>query len=248
MPDPNPNPDPTPDPVPDPAAKPAAESDPSPSKPVRPEGLADDYWDAEKGVVLDKLLADHKTLAEAKAEADKRAAEVPEDITAYKAELPEDFKLPEGMKFEPLPEGDPVLTAAREYAKSAGLTPKEFKGLVALQMQSAMAEEKALQEASAAERKKLGDKGQARIDAVTTFLQTRLGNDHANALVPMIFTAKQLEAYEGLIEVAKGGAPKFNQRRDGEGEPEMSDEEWNAMSQTDKIAWSRAHQKTATKR
>lgn len=229
------------------AAAAAGASDQSQSKPARPEGLGDSYWNDETGVDFGKLLGEHQSLTEFKAETEKRLGAVPENLADYKPELPKDFKLPEGMKFEAMPEDAPVLKAAREWAKAAGLSPEQFKGLVGLQTQLAIADAQELQAAADMEKAKLGEKGPGRLDHVVTFLQTKLGNEAANEIIPMIFTAKQLAAYERLIDLAKGGSPKFNGNgRDLEGGPEeISDEEYDRMSPTAKIDYAR--ERTAAK-
>lgn len=239
MPDPAPNPNPAPDPA-------ASASDPpdggssNQNTLVRPENLADDYWDGEKGVVLDKLLGDFNGLKTFKAEADSRAARVPEKPEDYEVALPEGFKLPDGFKFEVDPK-DPVLAPAREFAKKVGLTPEEFKEMTGLQAQQKIAEHEALRARAAKELEALGTKGPQRVQALTSWLQATFGNEDARELMPMLFTSKQVQVFEKWMDMAKGnGAPKFNgSGRDASAKQEISDEDWDKLSPTARLVRNR---------
>lgn len=234
--DPNPNPSDLPDPA---GTSDAGVSDPNtPSPPARPDGLADDYW-SDKGPAFDKITADLKDLTERRAAETARQADVPEDLAGYEIALPEDFKVPDGMKFE-VNESDPLVGPAREFAKKHGLTKAGFKDLVALQLQGQQAENEATAVAVKAELAKLGTKGTQIVDALTRELQGMLGNEAANALLPMLFTAKQVRALETLAKAAKGAGLSFNASGREGGQPtDIPDEEWDAMSDSQKLAASR---------
>lgn len=249
MPDPNPNPDPKPNPTGNPPPAGGSDPSPTPGKPARPEGLGkqfDAYWSDDKGLDTAKLTSDFDALTALRAEHDSRLARVPEKLDDYEVALPEGFKLPDGFKFE-IDANSPLLTPAREFAKKHNLTKDEFKELVALQAQGMVAEDAALAAAAKAERDKLGSKGQQRISAVTQFLQAKLGNDLANALLPGLFTARQVEAYEKIMDLAKGGggAPFNGGGREPKDDQQISDEEWARMSPTQRLEYSRKHAKPA---
>lgn len=215
-------------------------------KPVRPEGLADDYWNDETGVDLPKLLTDHKSLAEAKAAQDAAAAGKPQKAEDFKAVLPDDFEAPDGVQIV-IDEKDPRLPIARELALEMGLDQAGFSKLLALDAKFKLAEDAQLKGRLTAELGHLGTRGKERVDAVTTWMGAKLGSDFANALAPMIFTAKQVQAFEKIIGLLGGNVPNFTGAKRGEeSDGEISDEEYAAMSPTARINYAR--EQTAKKK
>jgi hypothetical protein len=82
---------------------------------------------------------------------------------------------------------------------------------------------------------KLGAKGKERVAAVTQWLGAKLGGDAAKALAPMLYTAQQVQAFERLMQLNRGVVPgNAGSGRDG-GKAEMSDEEWNKLTPSQKI-------------
>lgn len=212
-----------------------------PAKPDRPDGLADDFWSEDKGVDLDKLLGSYKELSEFKTAQETAAAGRPKAAADYKLELPKDFQAPEGVKVELDPD-DPRLGPARELALKLGLSQDGFAEIIALDAQFKLAEQASLDEAVAKELGKLGTKGKARVEAVETWLNANLGKDSANAITPMLFTAAQVQAIEKLIQKAGGAVPNFdpsNRETAGEHDQEVSDEEYQAMTPSQRITYSR---------
>ena len=68
------------------------------------------------------------------------------------------------------------------------------------------------------EREKLGGRGVERIKAVTTWLDAKLGAESAASLHSMMFTAKQIEAFERLMQLNRGDVPgKPGASREGAG-------------------------------
>lgn len=226
------------------ADKPVVEG--QPEKPARPEWLGkpfDSYWSDDKGIDAAKLTTDFETLTAAQTAAAERAKAVPEKIEDYEVALPEGFELPEGMdpKSITFKADDPilkeVLPAIRQFAKDNNLTKEQFKGLVGLKTKLDLAEMGALKAAAGKQRELLGTKADARVNALTTFLQAKLGNDHANALLPMMFTAKQIEAFEKLQLLASGTGAKPNGGGREINQPEgMSNDDWDKLSPTQKIS------------
>jgi hypothetical protein len=198
------------DPAPAPAPSPAlVESDPA-KKPERPAWLGkpfDAYWSDDKGVDSEKLTADVEAAFAAKAEADERAKAVPEKLEDYKVELPEGMTLPAGMKMEIL-ENHPALPKAREFAKKHGLSKDGFKELVALQGEAEIAEYNQLKAKADEQKALLGENANARVQALVTKATAKLGPELAKAILPMMFTAKQVEAMEKLV--AEPASPSLN--------------------------------------
>ncbi len=232
------------DPAPANPANPAPVVDPNaavpPAKPSRPDGLPDAYWNDETGVAFDKLVPDFTALSDLKARQDERAAAIPEKPEDYELALPEGFELPQGMEFK-IDDKDPLAAEVRAWAKAQGLTKDEFKGVLALEAKRQIAEHTQLSELAAAERVKLGSQAGARLDALTAWAKATIGQEHADALLPMMFTSKQVEAFEKIMAAAKAAGPKLTTVREGDAPPEMTEDAWNAMSPTQKIEWGRAH-------
>lgn len=172
-------PTPTPDapPVPPSTApgSPPANALPASSPPAatKPEWLDAAHWDDKAGAIKVEDFGKHyaevtaaaKTLAE-------RTAGVPKDGD-YKAELPADFKPPEGVtiKFDDKdPIRGPILAEARALAREIGVDQPTFSKLLGLQAKLEVAQHTAAVAAETArvaeETKKLGEKAKERTDAV----------------------------------------------------------------------------------
>jgi hypothetical protein len=96
---------------------------------ARPDYIPETIWDGEKGtpkIDLAATLAERDTLRTA---ADERAAKIPASPDAYSFDLPKDFELPNGYKWEADPK-DPLVAAVKEYAVANKLTQDEVGGLV----------------------------------------------------------------------------------------------------------------------
>lgn len=215
-----------------------------PSKLERPDYIPENFWDAEKGFKSDDLNA----LVAFKAEHDANLAQVPESADKYEVKLPKDFKLPDGFK---LPEGqetiidanDPRVEAARAYAHANQFSQSQFEGLIALGAQADIAEMTKLSTAVEEQRTQLGSKSQERINAVTSWLSAKLGGELANALAPMMFTAKSVEAFEAIMRLNRGDVPGTPGAGRDAGRTEVSDEEYAKMSPVEKINYARQHSK-----
>lgn len=231
-------------PVKEPVAPPANDGVDPPAKQAKPEGFGESlasYWNDDKGADYGKLTEDMATLTAFKAERDSLAAQVPDNLDDYEVALPADFKLPDGMAFE-VKADDPILPEARALAKELGLTKDQFKGFVALEAKRQIAEGKRLSELAAAEKTKLGSKGDDRIKAVTTWAEATIGKDKAGVLMPMMFTAKQIEAFEAIMKVAKGTGVQLNGGGRETQQPNgISEDDWAKMSPTQRIEYGRSH-------
>ncbi|QHW22802.1 hypothetical protein GYN07_20970 [Rhizobium leguminosarum bv. viciae 248] len=176
-------------------------------KPVRPDYLPQSLWDPEKGFKVDYF----NDLAATKAERDTLLASVPEKPDGYKVSLPQDFKLPEGFEVPDgesiIDENDPRISAARDFAHANQLTQEQFEGMIAIGVQADIAEKSSITEALTKQREELGAKATERVNAVTTWLGAKIGGELAGALAPMLYTAKQVQAFEKLMLLNRGAVP-----------------------------------------
>jgi hypothetical protein len=212
-------------------------------KPVRPDYIPESFWDAEKGFKSDDLNA----LVALKSEQDSRAAQVPAEKDGYKVALPPEFKI-EGLEIKegesPINENDPRIAFARDYAHANGFTQPQFEGLIALGVQMDLAESQSIDAALREQAEALGAKGKERMEHITSWLGAKIGGEFAHALAPMIMTVKQVQAFERLMQLNRGAVPgNPGAGRDSMSKSEPSDEEWEKMSDTQKINYARQHSK-----
>lgn len=169
----------------------------------KPEGFPDDFWDAEKKApAVDKLFNSYqqeKRRAEGlrvKLSKGEYEGKAPEDIKEYVLELDDSLKAI-------VPEGDPLMQAAKEAAKAAGL-PKDAFSKFMTPVISKLAEFKAqaetplsddeIAEIRKAEISKLGPTGDRIVSAVGSFIAQMeangtLSKDEAAAARAMATTA-----------------------------------------------------------
>lgn len=237
-----PNPEPTqPDPAPTPASPaPSPPAPPSPPSPEpapaaaasKPDGLSDDFWDAAKGEVkfgdISQRLND---LTAFKAEHDSRSAQIPEKPEDYSLELPQDFEMPDGVEFS-LDADSPLATEARAMAHELKLTGGEFGKLLQLYAKDKIHEHQQMQGLADKETEKLGPKAKERVDAVTAWLEARIGGDASKTLYSQMYTASQIEAWEKLMgQFRSAGMPGAGGSGSETGGPaDLSEEERQNMS------------------
>jgi hypothetical protein len=183
-----------------------------------PEGLDAKFWDAQTGLKSGDLIKAYGELATKDTE---RAASIPENLEDYKAELPADFKLPEGAEFK-IEDNDPLLPIARAWAKENGLSQEGFKGLLALRAKLAIEDQSAQDQQFAAhleaEGKKLGENAKQRKEAVEAFLKSKLNKEKYEALrFDRTTSALAFEAIEDLISLAT--AQQVPSHQPGSGAP-----------------------------
>lgn len=226
------------------------------AKPQRPEGLADQFWDAEKGEV--RIDALHKAFTDTKAAHDKLLNEqgekggVPEKAEGYfdtDLVTDEHFRLPEGelaktkdIYPDGVPLDDPLLSGMAEVAHKAGLTKAQFLDMAGGFF---LAAEQAMPEALdvEAEVKLLGDNGKDRVDAYVSWVDrmSQKGDgeddrakpfnetDRAN-LIAFGTTASEIQTLEKVMALVAGDGNNpaiINQGSIGEGLPTY--EEWYAQ-------------------
>ncbi|WP_152413169.1 hypothetical protein [Brucella anthropi] len=206
----------------------------------RPDYLPEELWDEKAGFKADA----YNDLVAFKANRDAELAQVPESADKYEVRLPATFKLPDDVK---VPEGemvlntdDPRIQLLREVAHSQNWSQAQFEDVLAMGVNMDIGDNKRLQEAAAAEREKLGSRGADRVNAVTTFLDAKIGKEHAGALRGMMFTAKQVEAFEALQRLVRGDV-RGNPNGGRDATPtELSDEEYQKLSPTERINYARS--------
>lgn len=171
----------------------------TPAAPVRPEGLADDFWDPAAGVKTDAVLA---KLNEYQAAEAARAAEVPADVSGYKLETPEPILdlagNPIGFNAD-----DPLAKGVLGVLHKHGVGQAAASELLATYAQSVIAEATAANDALAAEVAKLGANGPARITAVKSAL-TAHAPAQADAIMAGLSTADAVVGLEALIAKLTG--------------------------------------------
>lgn len=222
-----------------PAAEPAAPAAPSgePEKPVRPEYLPESLWDEATGF----KAQDYNDLVAFKADRDAALAQVPDSADKYEAKLPATFKLPEGVKEGEytLDTDDSRISLLREVAHSKQWSQADFEQVLAMGIEMDIAQGKEMAEAAAGEREKLGSRAKDRVTAVTTFLEAKIGPELAGSLRGMLFTAKQVEAFEAIQRLVRGDVPgKPGAGRDAK-PAELSDEEYQKLTTTERINYAR---------
>jgi hypothetical protein len=244
IPAPTPAPAPAP-PVDTPPANPAgnppppANPDAPPAKAERPEWLPETLWDGEKGF----KQQDFDDLVAFKAERVSAEASRPETADAYEVKLPETFKLPEHVKLEEgqqiIDADDPRVSELRKIAHEKGWSQQDFQDVLALGVNMDIAAADRGAESLKAEAAKLGSRSKERIEAVTSWVDAKVGPELGNALKGMLFTAKHIEAFEKLMSVNRGDVPGTPGAGRDTGKREISDEDWDKMSPSARINYAR---------
>lgn len=170
---------------------------------IRPEGLADEFWDPASGVKVGDLVAAYRDLTAKEAE---RTKDVPAEAAGYALELPETIKVPENFKID-LDESDPFLAEARTAAHAAGLSSEAWKGLVAAYANMQIRGQTEAAETYAAEKAKLGERADVRLKSVTDWLGANLKAEQAKALMGSLYNADQIRAMEAIIALRADATP-----------------------------------------
>lgn len=184
-----------------------------PAAPSRPEWLGENFWDTKQNAIKTDEFGKHYSETTAKAaKLDERIAAVPEKPEGYKIELklPDDVKIPEGVKFDP--SKDPRLPMLLKTAHELGLSNADVNKLVTLDAQFALANHNAEAARVAEETAKLGEKAKDRIAAATSWTKA-LGEtggftaDEVGEIRAMASTASGVTALEKLMAKVNGGIP-----------------------------------------
>jgi hypothetical protein len=173
-----------------------------------------------------------------------RRATMPATAADYNLDLPADFKMPDGQSWHwnlSDPVLGPTIGLAKEFAHSVGLDQAAFSRMMALYASTQLHEGQLIAKARAAEVAKLGANAPIRVDAVNTFLRGHLGDDKARAITSGLHTAKQIEAFETLMQrfTNQGGGSYSGAHREV-AKMTVSEEAYAKMSYSEKKAYAEA--------
>lgn len=189
-------------------AKPEPNAGAAAETPVKPEGLADDFFDAETGVKWGDLTERLKAGDEAIAREEAAKEGVPETADAYDWSLPEDLKGPDDKPVK-LDMENPMIKLVSGVAHKHGLPNAFVQDLAKDYVEGELERGKQVEETRAAEIAKLGEKAEDRIKAASQFLQETFGaegdDDLGAAMTELMISAKNIERVEAVMK--KLGAP-----------------------------------------
>lgn len=214
----------------------------APSRPTEfADARFDNYWDATGNrVKYDALAKDITDLTAFKAEQDAKRLSLPQKVEDYKLDLPKTFKAPDGIKFDGIDPNDPRLAEVRNFAVAHGLSQEGFSEILAIQAMHQIGEMQQIETARKGEIDKLGANGPARVDAVATWLNARLGSEAGGALLQRLVLASDLEAMEALVrQFSSQGTTPFNGSHRSGGNGQISDEAYEKMSPREKLDYAR---------
>lgn len=169
-----------------------------------------------------------------KAEFDVKQQDVPKTANEYKIEV-KGVEVPDGYELA-INKDHPMAKPVMEWASKHNMTQEAVNELVAIQAKTEIAKAQEFKAALAEERGKLGDSGQARIDAVKTALTGRLG-PRANPLIAGLVSAEQVESYEALLRSTFAPAPNAN--------PNSGKPDFSKMTAMEKLHYAHSQQKSA---
>ena len=158
-------------------------------------------------------------------------------------QLPTDLKLPPNVQFQWQVDNEvlgPALAQAKQIAFDAGLSQEQFGRFMSVYASSQIHEQQQFARAQAAEVAKLGDLANIRMDSLKTWLSSQLGTEGAKALTETIFTARQVQAYERLMQkFVSGGAASFSRahHEPPDNPNKISDESYQKLSYYEKIKY-----------
>jgi len=170
---------------------------------TRPDYIPETIWDSEKNAPKIDLAA---TLTEAetlKASAAERAALIPEKPDDYKFELPSDFELPGGYKWQ-ADAKDPIVAGFRELATELKLTQPEVQRLVKFEATRQAQQLKAQNDFDAEQTKQLGANAEARRTAAQTWMAKAATPAQAQVLTALLDYKDGVEFIESVIAKLNG--------------------------------------------
>jgi hypothetical protein len=190
--------------------------------------------------------SDIASLMAEKSQRDSRAALMPATAADFKLDLPSDFQLPAGTsEFAwdlETPHAAAQLGALKNWAHANQLDQNSFSQLLSIYAGHMVSEQQRFAAAQKAEIGKLGANAPTRVDAVNTWLESRVGSELAAALRTSMFTSKSVEAYEALMRgyISQGISGNPAASRDGEhgrGPQKVDEATYQKMTYTERQAY-----------
>jgi hypothetical protein len=224
-------------------APPAAGDQPQTQQ--RPAGSATVDGGKLKIGELELSEADVRGLMERKGIEDSRKATMPKDAAGYELKLPENFEMPPGVgEFKWALEDSTsaaILGQAKAFAHSVGLDQASFSQMMGLFASYRLGEQAQFNAVQKQQLEMLGPNAAIRVDSVARWLDAAIGTKASESLRKSMFTASQVQAYESLMRafVGQGVHGNVGAARDGGAEQpgKISDEAYNKLSFTDRIAY-----------
>jgi len=159
--------------------------------------------------LLDKYATDGKSIEEATSEQAKAYNELSGKFGAFTG-APETYEVAlseelteAGVK---IADDDPMLEAAKEFAKSSNMNQEGFNGIVNLYAMQQLAESKADEEYKAEQMKALGPSGESRIQNIQQWAGKNLDAETVTSLEGMATSVESVKAIERLISMTRGAA------------------------------------------
>ena len=157
--------------------------------------------------LLDKYATDGKTVDEATAEQAKAYKELSGKFGAFTgapeeyAEVALSYELKE-MGIE-ISADDPMLEAAKEFAKESNMSQEGFNGMVNLYAMQQVAEQKAQAEYKEQQLKALGPNANSRIENIQQWANKNLDPETIQGLEQIATSAESVKAIERLISMTR---------------------------------------------
>lgn len=162
---------------------------------TKPDWLPDAHWDTASSAIKPEFAAHFKELSDTHAAHQARIAARPAEPAGYELKFPDGFKPEVAVTFD---DKDPRLADFRAFAHEQGWDQPTFSRALQIEAARVVAEQKMIETAQAAEIKKLGANGTARVTAVKTWLSGIVGKDPGQSLMDRMVTATDIEALEKL--------------------------------------------------
>jgi hypothetical protein len=168
----------------------------------------------------------------------------------YELKFNSDFKLPDGIDWS-WDANDPLIAQARDFANASGMGQEAFSKLLGLHAASRVSEMQMLKNAHAAEVAKLGATGNARVDAVKTWL-TAMGGADAKSLTDILTIAPvagTIKALENLMQkfTSQGAGSFSGANREGNQVEKLTDAQYAALTYSERKEYAAKHSNGAVR-
>jgi hypothetical protein len=211
-----------------PFAQPVA-ADAADAAPERPDGLPDQFWDERTGIKTDELIKAHGELSSYKADADARAAEVPDSADKYEVRLPAEWEAND----------DAMWQSSKAFAKQHNLTQAGYEELVSMYLEIETNKSKAVEAAQQQLESAIG--GRSRIDALDMWFRSVLGDDVGSQMAQTLWSPTIISAFEklkaGYGQAAQAAPGNTAQPARPQPRTDGKPASWDQMSPRDQRTW-----------